>query len=81
VAKIIKQIIISILSGLGFDRILNNIGLKNIESKTSPSKIVGTIVFAYIILLAGAEAANTIGFAQISDIVNNIIVFATNILV
>ncbi|MDQ7009267.1 MAG: hypothetical protein Q9M94_03170 [Candidatus Gracilibacteria bacterium] len=42
---------------------------------------VGTIVFAYIILLAGAEASNTIGFAQISDIVNNIIIFATNILV
>ena len=81
VAKIIKQIITSVLSGLGFDKVLNNIGLKNIDSKTSPSKIVGTIVFSYIILLAWAEAANTIGFAQISDIVNNIIVFATNILV
>jgi len=52
VAKIIKQIITSILSGLGFDKVLNNIGLKNIDSKTSPSKIVGTIVFSYIILLA-----------------------------
>lgn len=81
VAKIIKQITISILSGLWFDKILKNIGLKNIESKTSPSKIVWTIVFTYILLLAGAEAANTIGFSQISDIVNNIIIFATNILV
>ncbi|MDQ7008877.1 MAG: hypothetical protein Q9M94_01135 [Candidatus Gracilibacteria bacterium] len=44
VAKIIRQIITSILSGLGFDKILKNIGLKNIDSKTSPSKIVGTLL-------------------------------------
>ena len=81
VAKIIKQIITGILWGIGFDKILNNIGLKNIESKTSPSKIVGTIVFSYILLLAWAESANTVGFDQISDIINNIIVFATNILI
>ncbi len=81
VAKIIKQIITGILWGIGFDKILDNIGLKNIESKTSPSKIVGTIVFSYILLLAWAESANTVGFDQISDIINNIIVFATNILI
>jgi len=81
VAKIIREIITNILSGVGFDKILKNIGLNNIESKTSPSKIVGTIVFSYIVLLAWVEAANSIGLTQIGEIVNNIIAFSTNVLV
>jgi len=81
VAKILRQIIASVLSWIGFDKVLKNIGLSNIEAKTTPSKIVGTIVFVYILLLAWVEAANSIGFAWISNIINNIIVFATNILV
>ena len=81
VAKIIRQITTNVLSGLGFDKVLAHIGLKNIESKTSPSKIVWAIVFTYIVLLAWVEAANTIWLNQISEIVNNIIVFATNILI
>ena len=81
VAKIIREIITNILSGVGFDKILNNIGLKNIESKTNPSKIVGTIVFSYIVLLAWVEAANSIGLTQIGEIVNNIIAFSTNVLI
>jgi len=52
VAKIVRQIITNILSGIGFDKILKNIGLTNIEAKTTPSKMVWTIVFVYILLLA-----------------------------
>ena len=81
VAKIVRQIITNILSGIGFDKILKNIGLTNIEAKTTPSKMVWTIVFVYILLLAWVESANSIGLTQIANVINNIIVFATNILI
>ena len=81
IAKILRQIITSLLSWVGFDKILKSIWLTNIEAKTSPSKMVGTIVFVYILLLAWVEAANSIWLNWISEIINNIIVFATNILV
>lgn len=79
--KFISKLVSDLLSGIGFDKVLGLIGLKNVDSKTTPSKVVGTIVFSYILLLASVEAANSIGFEGISAIVENILAFATNILV
>jgi len=80
IAKIIKEIITNILTWIWFDKILSNIWLKNVEAKTSPSKVVWTIVFSYIVLLAWIEAANSLGLNGIAQIINNIIIFATNVL-
>ena len=81
IGKFISKLLSELLSGIGFDKVLGLIGLKNVNSSVKPSSVVGTIVFSYILLLASVEAANSIGFTGISDIVNNIILFSTNILV
>ena len=79
--KFISKLISELLSWVWFDKILNLIGLKNMKSKTKPSEVIWTLAFVYIMMLAVIEASNTIGFGNISSIFNEIISFATNILV
>ena len=79
--KILSKIISDSLSWLGFDKVLDMIGIKNINSTTKPSSVVWNIAFAYIILFALIEASKRLGFDKISNIVNQIIVFVTNILI
>lgn len=79
--KFISKLITELLSGLGFDKILSLVGLNNTQSSTSPSSMMGTLLFVYILLLAVIEAANKIGFTNISWIVHQFMGFATNILV
>ncbi|MCD5380594.1 mechanosensitive ion channel, partial [Candidatus Gracilibacteria bacterium] len=80
IGKFISKLVSELLSGMGFDKVLGLVGL-NSKSKTSPSSMVGTLVFVYILLLAVIEAANQIGFGGISEIVNQFMGFATNVLV
>jgi len=80
IGKFISKLVSELLSGIGFDKVLGLVGL-NSKSKTSPSSMVGTLVFVYILLLAVIEAANQIGFGWISAIVNQFMWFATNVLV
>ena len=79
--KFISKLITELLSGLGFDKVLGLIWMKNTTSKTSPSSIVWKLVFVYIVLLAALEAADKLGFTKLSEIVNNFMWFGTNILV
>jgi len=79
--NIISKIISELLWGLGFNKILGLFGLKNIDSKISPSEVIGKIIFVYILLLASVEAASVIGFSSFGSIVENIISFSINIFV
>ena len=76
----VSKLISELLSWAWFDKVLNLIGLKSVKSKTKPSDVMWTLAFVYIMLLAVVEAANTIGFNNVWDMVNEIISFATNVL-
>lgn len=80
-AKIISKIITELLSWIWFDNALESIGLKNLKDKTKASSIIGMIVFIYIMLLATIEAANKLEFSSLTPIIENFIIFGTNILV
>ena len=79
--KFISKLVSELLSWAWFDKVLDLIGLKNVKSKTKPSDIIWTLAFIYIMLLAIVESANTIGFGNISSMVNELISFSTNILI
>lgn len=81
VARLIADLIGSILSALGFDNIFSRLGLQNPTTDSSPpSKIVGTIILVAIMLFATAEAANLLGFLSLSALIAEFIVFFGNVL-
>lgn len=79
--KFVSKLVTDLLAWIWFDKILQLIGLKNIKSSTKPSEIIWSLSFFYILLLAIVEAANTIWFENMSGIVNELILFVTNILI
>ncbi len=81
IGKFVSKLISEILSWFGFDKVLKAVGLKKVESQTTPSSLVGKLVFVYIVLFAALEAADKIGFSSLSGIINQFIAFASNILV
>ncbi len=81
VGKFVSKLVAELLSWIGFDKILNSIGLEKVETKTKASNIVGTIIFIYIMFLAIIQATTVIDFWNISEIVTQIMAFSTNILI
>ena len=79
--RFVSRLISELLSWAWFDKVLKLIGLKSVKSTTKPSEIIGHLAFIYIILLAVVEATSTIGFMTIAALVNEFILFATNVLV
>ncbi len=81
IGKFISNLITEVLWGIGFDKVLGVIGIKNTAAKKTPSQLVGKLAFSYILLLAVIEAANKIGFDRLSGIFNNFLGFATNVII
>ena len=80
VGKIISKIVADFLNNIGFNKVLELIGLKNVNSKTTPSSVIWSLIFAYIILFAITEASKTLGLTSISTMVSEIIAFSVNII-
>lgn len=80
-ARFISGLLSRMLDGLGANALPEKFGLA-----TGPadgfylSNLVGKIVSVFIMLFAGVEAANQLGFAQVSDIVSTLIEFAGQVL-
>ena len=79
--KFISKLVSELLAGIWFDKILKLLWFKKLKSEIKASDVVWKIIFYYILLLAIVEASNTIWFSNIANIVNNIIIFTTNVLI
>ncbi len=79
IGKMIQPLLSQILMGLGFDRLLEGLGLKKIGQKT-PSQVVGTIAFIYILFFAVMEAAEVLNFQMLSHLSSQLIVFAFKVI-
>jgi len=80
-AKFISGLIASLLDGLGVNSLPAKFGLATVaESNFSLAKFVGKVVSIFIILFASVEAANQLGFVQVSEIVSTLIEFTGQIL-
>jgi hypothetical protein len=72
VAKLVGDLVASLLSGIGFDRLLVwlKLGDEPKEGQRTPSEIVGTIVLVIIMLLAVTGAAELLGFGSMTSYVS-----------
>lgn len=70
-----------LLGGMGFDDLPEKLGVGGVlPGETTPSRLVGRIVIFFVMLFALVEAANVLGFLQVSDIVERLIKFGGQVL-
>lgn len=71
IARLVKGIVQSFLSGVGFDRLPEKLGLnflKPQEGQASPSAIGGTVVMAIILLLTAQQVLSSLGLDSLAAV-------------
>lgn len=81
IGRLVSNIISTLLGGVGFDTVPEKLGLGQVFSEEmTPSNLVGKAILFFIMLFASVEAANRLGFGQVSDMVSMFIQFGSQIL-
>ncbi len=82
IGKLVSGLVASLLSGAGFDRIFEKLGLKLDAGPDgrSPSHVAGYLVLVGILLLAAIEAAQLLGFQTLSLLVTEFFTFVNRLL-
>lgn len=82
VAKLVSDLVVALLTGIGFNKILGMVGIgaDPKEGQWTPAQVVGYLVLVGLMLLAAIEAADVIGFAAVSLIVGRFLAFALQVL-
>lgn len=80
VASFASRLLASLLATLGFDTLPERVGMGHAFSRTSASTFVGRVALFFAMLFATVEAANQLGFGQVSGIVDTFIRFGGDIL-
>jgi hypothetical protein len=82
VARLVGTFITNVLTGVGFNRVLNWIGLgaEEIEGRRTPSEIVGYLAIVGIMFFAVIESANMLGFTILAELVSQFLVAASGVL-
>ncbi len=78
--KIIGNIVTGIVAKLNLEKGLKNIGLLAADSELNIAQIVGKVVFVLIVFFAALQASELLGFAQITDLANQLIVLFGKVL-
>ncbi|MDH3745935.1 MAG: hypothetical protein OES47_12615, partial [Acidobacteriota bacterium] len=84
VATIVRGIVESFLSGVGFDSVPEKFGLEFLkprEGGVTLSSIGGTVVMAVIMLLAAEQALTTLQLSELSALVGGLLGYLPNLLV
>ena len=80
--KLVSSLVSNLLTGIGFDKVPEILGLSVTprEGKRSLSEFAGIVALVAVLLLAGNEAANMVGFAFFADILATFMAFGGQIL-
>lgn len=80
--KLVSGLVSNLLTGIGFDKIPEVLGLhlESDKSQRTLSEVVGYIVLAAVLLLAGIEAANMLGFGYLADMLAQFMTFGGQVL-
>lgn len=80
--KLVAGLVTNLLTGIGFDKIPEVLGLRIAADRDQRtlSEVVGFIVLAAVLLLAGIEAADMLGFAFLADILATFMTFGGQVL-
>ena len=79
IGKLVSDLVISILAKFNINRVLPLIGVKNAQMDLP--QIVGKLILISIMLFAALESADVLGFSKLSVLIQQFIMFATNILI
>lgn len=81
ISRLVSQLMASLLGGLGFDVLPEKLGMGQVfAGPTTPSSMVGKVLAFFIMLFAVVEAANQLGFHQVSQLVTMFIEFGGQVL-
>lgn len=81
VSRLISHLISNLLGGMGFDQLPAKVGIAEVfEGEVTPSQLVGKVIVFFIMLFATVEAANRLGFEQMSQLVAMFIQFGGQVL-
>lgn len=84
IGKLVGGLVANLLESIGFNGFLARIGLWK-EGRgggnKSPADLVGALVLVAILLFAATEAANLLGFTNLTDLIADFIVFAGQVLI
>jgi len=82
VGRVVGGLIGNLLGGVGFDRVLDHIGIgkEAKEGTRAPSQIIGYLVQVAILLFASVEASRLIGFTVLADLVAQFLLFAGQVM-
>lgn len=80
VSRFVAKLVVEVLAGTGVDNIPAKVGVQRFLGETKVSCVVGYLIVLFTMLFAVSEAANRLGFDQISDLIAMFIYFGANIL-
>ncbi|MEB3754831.1 mechanosensitive ion channel [Acinetobacter sp. MD2(2019)] len=80
VSRFVANLIQDILSGTGIDDLPAKADVQRFLGNTKVSQVIGCLIVFFTMLFAVSEAANRLGFEQISHLISVFIQFGANIL-
>lgn len=80
IAKFVGNLVSELIAGTGADDIPAKLDIQRFLGTTKVSDIVGVLIVFFTMLFAVSEAANRLGFQNISDLIAMFIQFGANIL-
>lgn len=80
VSRFVAKLVVDIVSGTGVEEIPAKMDAQRFLGKTKVSSIIGYLIVFFTMLFAVSEAANRLGFEQISALISMFIQFGANIL-
>jgi hypothetical protein len=80
--RLVAGLVTSLLTSIGFNRILAviGLGLEPKEGQRTPSEVVGYVVLILVLLFAVIEASQLLGFGILADLVSEFLVFAAQVI-
>jgi hypothetical protein len=81
VSQLVAHLLSEVLGGMGFDRLPARVGIKQaFTGEATPSRFAGQVLVFFVMLFAGVEAANRLGFVRMADLVSAFIQFGGEVL-
>ncbi|NLZ86549.1 MAG: mechanosensitive ion channel [Gammaproteobacteria bacterium] len=80
VSKLVARLVVEVVSGTGVDEIPAKLDVQRFLGTTKLSSVVGYLIVLFTMLFAVSEAADRLGFEQVSGLIAMFIYFGANIL-
>ena len=78
--RILRVLVRNVLQGLGFDRLMERVGLRKVTGDSSPSDVVGMALMVFVIVQATIAALNELGLETLSGPLTNMVARFWNVL-